>query len=360
MVLLPTLSFVAYFLACVWHDRPFCTRATPAEIIRIAAGVAFAGWVHPALGLLALVSAGWWFWWGFRRAQGGLLWPTIAMMWWLGQHAPTGALQATLVMFLVVGIFQVAVAWIQRGGIRLFPFPGYPVHGTIGHRTGFGIYLALLIPLGFFTDYGWWLTLIYVSGIVLAQSSVAASAAWVGLVVVHPGLAWTILLVPLIAAGRLVERQAPGTDLRGQWHLGPWCLKPIAWSPPGRPRDDPWALRWGIWTSTWARCWSWPHWLIGHGPTAFRQDATHWTQTDQLREAYHEAHNDYLELWYDYGAVGFLCFAWLVVSVGVGMTMGPALGTLAALALAMLANFPLSVTPLVTLGFFALLLGMIR
>ena len=354
LMLLPTLSFLAYFFAALWHNQPFSTRETPATVIRIAVGILFAGWVHPALGALAALQAYWWLRHGFTRLLGGTLWPTIALMWWLAMQAPAWAYSATLAFFLAAGVMQTLFAILQWRGWHLFPFPGYPVHGTIGHRTGLGIFLALLTPLAFATDYGWLLVGWYGAGIALSRSTVATGAMALGLLVANPGAWWLLPFSPLLALGRLIERHAPGTRLDGQLHLGRWALKSMFWSPPGRPADDTWALRAGIWRSTWRRSWTWPHWLLGHGARAFSHDARGWTASDGLREVYNEAHCDYLELGYDYGLLGLGLLAWAMVGLVGWPGGGAAAGVLVALAVAMAANFPISVTPLVAVAFFVL------
>lgn len=357
VISLPLLPLLAYLCALCWHGRPWSTRDVPSAAFRILTGVAFATWVHPVLGAFAALAAWHWLRTGWTLAPGGTLWPVIAMATWLGWQAPAWALDATLAGLLASGVVQVLIACSQWKGTQgLFYVPMMGPHGTIGHRTGFGIYLALLAPMGFATDYGWALCAVYALGIMLSRSTVAVAAFAAGLVVVQPWVLWFAPLAPLLALGRLIERHSPTANLGDRWHLGRWCFQPIFYSPPGRPRDDSWWLRTSVWKATLAESTkTWTGLLLGHGAGSFRISGRKWMGRYALREIYQEAHNDYLEKFYEYGAAGGLITLYAAAVLLDRVSPSPYLGVLAATAVAMLANFPLSVAPLVSVAWFALM-----
>ena len=357
ILVLPLLPLLAYLMALVWAGRAWSTRDVPSAAFRIVVGVAFATWVHPVLGGFAALAAWHWLRSGWTLAPGGTLWPVIAMATWLGWQSPQWAIDATLAGLLAGGVVQVLIAltqwWSPRG---LFWVPLMGPHGTIGHRTGLGILLAFLAPLAFTTDYGWWLAGVYAIGIILSRSTVAVAAFGMGLVVVQPWLLWLAPLAPLLALGRLVERHAPGVDFGDRWHVGRWCFQPIFYSPPGRPRDDSWWLRTSIWRAVWRE--STRTWLgvwLGHGAGSFRITSRKWMGRYGLREIYQEAHNDYLEKFYEYGVAGVILSVLAMGSLADHIGWTPWTATLIAVATAMLANFPLSVAPLVSVAWFVLM-----
>jgi len=247
-----------------------------------------------------------------------------------------------------VGIVQVAMGLGQRAHVRwvLATRPGM-VHGTIGHRTGYGIYLAMLMPLALGmlpAPWGWVVVGIYGVGVVLSDSMVAALAATGGLLWMAPGLWAGVVGFGVIGA---LYRFGPNAITRARLPQTPWwyCVMGVA---------KPWVGRVAVWRATWPRIWLWPYWLIGHGAGSFQLEARRWMSRAGLKEVYAEAHNDYLETLYEYGVLGY------VALVGMGWTLWSTLqggsafvGMLLAAAVAMTLNFPLRVAPTATLALVA-------
>src|SRR3989304_5802032 len=107
---------------------------------------------------------------------------------WLGLLVPAWAFQTALWLTLSVGIVQVAmgvVQWRQWPRLRLWVLATREgmIHGTLGHRTGYGIYLAMLTPLALGIvpwPWNWALVGVLSVGVLLSNSLVAGLAMTIG------------------------------------------------------------------------------------------------------------------------------------------------------------------------------------
>jgi len=336
LIVLVLLPIAAFGLAALFPGRPFSTRDVPSDLYRMLTGTLFAGWVDPGLGVLAAAGCVWWWIKGWPRISGGLLWPFVAMGVLLGTTAPQWAIDLWLTALLVFGVVQTALGVCQYFKLPVF-LDGTNIHGTFGHRTGLGIYLALLIPLGFLTDYGVPLALVYAVGVFLSRSSVATAAASAGVLWVIPE-AWLYAL-PVILGAMGYRMVKIGHHPRG-WkfrHLG----------------DSVFARR-RIWEVTARKCVaSWSQILVGAGHGAFQQRARTWVRSENVMtgEVYNEAHNDYLEMFYEYGLLGVLVLGWWAYRYGPALGLSdPLTGAALALGVACLANFPTRVATLATVA----------
>ena len=328
IALLP-LAIVAVALA--WKSRAWSTREVPGAAFRLGIGALFAASVVPAWGLLAAQAAAWWWVRGWVIRSGGLLWPTAAAVMWMGLQAPQSTIDVGIVLALAMGVVQSALAVSQWRAWPILYVPGQ-VMGTIGHRTGLGIYLGALIPLSFLTSYGWLLTLAYLPGLVLARSSVGWLTAAAGLMWVWPQW-WPLALVAMVGGtfhrfikwnGGKVKSRILGDTLRARMHV--WSV--------------------ALWKTQ-----RWPFWLVGHGGDSFHEDGRTWIHNHKLSEEYKEAHNDYVEFVYEYGLVGVVALGWYVASIHAGLHVGdPVTGVLVGLAVASAGNFPVRVAPIVGLA----------
>lgn len=346
LVMLPCLCYV---MALARPGVPYHTREIPADAFRLLAGPVFCFLVDPSLGLLAAVSSWWWAWYGYTRVAGGTFWPTVAMAVWIGLHGPAWTLDLAIAGLLAMGVVQAAGGIAQWFRVPFFLTAEGMIHGTFGHRTGLGIYLAMLIPLAFSTSAWPVLVPLYVVGIALSMSSVAVAAAVAAVLVVTPVPWWSIAaLGVLVACPRVLKIRRHGDTVSVKFrHLGDSC----------RARS-------AIWGATWRRSLRFPTWLVGAGAGAFGLHARTWIQSERLEhthEVYSEAHNDWLETWYEYGLVGVIALAFWLWRFGAGLHLGdPVTGSLAALGVAMIANFPLRVTNLAVTGLILVLVVMRR
>ena len=336
------LPLCAFTLAWFIPGRQFSTRDVPSDLYRMATGAVFAWWVDPGFGLLAAAGMVWWWAKGWPRISGALLWPFVAMGVFLGLQAPAWALSVWLTALLLFGLVQTGIGVAQYFKLPVF-LDGTNIHGTFGHRTGLGIYLALLIPLGFLSDYGLVLAGVYFIGVFLSRSSVATVAAAAGMLWVVPQ-AWGLVLPAFAAA--LGYRMLKIGNQPGGWkfrHLG----------------DSVFARR-RIWQVTLSRSVrSWPQILHGAGHGAFQQQARTWVRSEQCLtgEVYNEAHNDYLEAWYEYGLLLVVVLGWWTYRYGPALGFSdPLTGSGVARGVAALATCPTRVATRATV---ALMVGVL-
>lgn len=331
MTFLPIL--LALLPLAIWAavlSRPghlFSSRSVPADVARVAVVTSFVCWVNPWWGVCAALSMGHWMFHGYRRSEGAWLWPTLAMAAALGITAPASALQVAVGIALCLGVFEVLLAVLQWQGYCL----GQPIHGTIGHRTGLGMYLAILMPLAFLTPYAWILVPIYLAGLFVSKSAVAWAAMTAGLLVVSSSHAYW--LIPVAAVGIGFRAVTYGSGRFWHIHLG-----------------DSFNARWRLWKVTLFHTRRWPYWLIGHGANTWSTESRQWVGRFALREVYAEAHNEYVEHVYEYGVVGSAAMVGFAVSLAPAMHRAdPWTGSLAALLVGCVAQFPLKVAPILGL-----------
>lgn len=203
------------------------------------------------------------------------------------------------------------------------------------------------MPLGFLTPFGLPLAVVFAVVLWLTPSAVAAVAATAGLLVVFPGPWLPALALGAVLAGRRLLCYRP--EERWWRRVGLTTIETVT------------VHRRAIWRSTWNDVWSWPEWLIGHGPGGFRANSSRWFRTGRLREFYGEAHNDWLEALYEWGILGLLAVAWWAWRTREAWTLGdPLTGAMVAFGVAMLGSFPLKVAPLAALALLLVILAMRR
>jgi len=331
-ILIALLPLAIVAVAVAWRGRAWSTREVPGVAFRLGIGTLFAACVVPAWGLLAAQAAAWWWVRGWVIRSGGLLWPTAAAVLCVGLQSPQGGIDFGIALALAMGIAQSALAINQRyEWIPFFLVPGQVV-GTLGHRTGLGIYLGMLMPLAFTTDYGWYLVVLYLPGLIVARSSVGYGAAATGLMWVQPHL-WSIAALGMTLG--ILHRFV-------KWNGG--HVRP-------RLLSDAWRARASVWIVALWKTQRWPFWLIGHGGDSFHEDGRTWIYNHKLSEEYKEAHNDYIEFLYEYGVLGVGALVWFAWSMRAGVHWGdPATGVLAGMAIASLGNFPVRVAPIIGLA----------
>jgi hypothetical protein len=306
---------------------PWNTRTVPARMLGGGIGVLFAASVLPPLGWLAAMGLAWWWVRGFHLATGGVLWPTAAMGIWLGLQAPGWAHHWALAFLLAGGVFQTLLVSLNAARVQVL-YSGM-LAGTIGHRTGVGIYLGLLTPLAFLSPYPWPLITVYVVGLVISRSLVGWVTAAVGLLWVQPHL-WgpVVIMVILGAIHRFMK-----------WNEG---------HPKERICSDAWKARFAVWQGAFRAIQVWPYWFVGRGADSFHVDGRRWTSKGGFSEEYKEAHNDYVEFIYEYGVLGVAGILWLAWYMAPGLRWGdPVTGAMLGFAAASLGNFPVRVAPIV-------------
>ena len=343
-LLLALLPLAAYSMALTRKGRAWHTRHVPADAFSLATCIAVAGWVDLSFGILAALSVGWWVWKGWERRPGATLWLSVAGAVWMGRAAPPELIHAALSLVLAVGVIESLVMLGQWLDVPI-PIMKAPkdhlagrVVGNIGHRTGAAVYIAVLVPLAFLTDYWWLLVPVYGLGLVLAPAFDAALAMTAGLLIVAPSSWWVVFLIGM-----------------GLWTLRVLMCRTAGepmWQTFGRfsPRHmDTWKTRRIIWRTTARRLRRWPAWLVGYGAGSFQMHARTWRRSTRLKEVFNEAHNDWLELSYEYGLLGMAAIGFWIWRMP-WATGDPITGSAGALGVAMLGNFPIRVAPIAAVG----------
>lgn len=324
------LALLPLAIWCAVLSRPgrlFSSRAVPADVGRILVVTTFVTWVNPWWGVCAALSMGHWMFHGWRRSEGAWLWPTLAMAAALGTRASETALMTAVYVALSLGVCEVILAVLQWSGYFMSPI----IHGTIGHRTGLGMYLAILLPLAFLTPYGWALAAIYAVGLFVSRSLVAWASAAAGMLLYVPEAAYWVLPVAALGAGLRAVTYGQGRF----WHIH---------------LGDSFTARWNLWKVALWYTRKWPHWLIGHGANTFATESRQWVGRFRLKEVYQEAHNEYVEHVYEYGVLGSAAMVGFAASLGPAMhSRDPWTGSLTALAVGCVAQFPLKVAPILGL-----------
>lgn len=325
--LLIALVPLAIVLVCVAKPiYPWNTRHVPARALGGGIGVLFAASVLPPLGWLATQGLAWWWVRGWHLATGGVLWPTAAMGIWLGVQAPPWALHWALALMLGVGVFQSVLIWANYYKLPIM-YTGV-LAGTIGHRTGVGIYLGLLVPLAFLTPYGWYFLPVYVAGLFISRSVIGWATAGVGLLWVHPYLWGPIIIVMILGAMHRFLK----------WNEG--NIKQRIFMDSIRARTV-------VWQTALLAVKPWPYWFVGRGADSFHIDGRRWTAHGHFDDEYKEVHNDYIEFLYEYGLVGVVGLLWLGWYLAPGLRWGdPVTGAALGFAVASLGNFPVRVAPI--------------
>ncbi len=340
--LIAMLPIAIVAVAMAWKGRAWNTREVPGAAFRLGIGALFAACVVPAWGLLAAQAAAWWWVRGWVIRSGGLLWPTAAAVMYLGLQAPQESIDLGITLALAMGTLQSIVAINQRFEfVPALLLGKRQIFGTLGHRTGLGIYLGMLVPLAFYASSPWsWLLIAsYAPGIFLARSSMGYAAAAVGLWVAQPSL-WPLggAVLALGALHRFVKRNGPGKVKQ-------------------RLLFDSWRARSHVWLIALWKTQQWPFWLVGHGGDSFWEDGRTWIYNHKLSEEYKEAHNDYVEFLYEYGLLGVVAMVWYAYSIHSGLHLSdPATGALAGMLVASVGNFPVRVAPIVGLAALCLII----
>lgn len=211
------------------------------------------------------------------------------------------------------------------------------VHGTFGHPTLYGAFLALLVPTA-----APWLIPVFLGGVALSGSYVALMAALVGLAVrcrSSWGIRWALVTaLPVLTwwTFRMVTDPA-----------GAWRAKSL----------DSLGGRLGAWQTAWAGMdASWWALLFGYGPGSWYRlvPAMQIERNPAQMEVFYQAHNEALQLLFEGGLVALgLLAAWVLSHPPLWRAPGVwALGVLC------LGTFPFHVAPVAATALLVLGLGL--
>ena len=315
-------------------DALQAVRETPRVVLLVAVTLLASAWVVTvdrwlgaflALVTLQAVRLPW------ALLESTVLWTATGVLVLLAARRLTPRLRRVVVAALVIAaVAEIGYAALQLArwdplwlGWTRAPHALF-VHGTLGRSGYLGLYLALVAPLDPLA-----LAPVFLVGAVLAKSALPAVALGVGLVVRAPRVWWTW-------AGSAVALAAV------------WLVRGEVARPALENRLGAWVLGWQTW-------WDTNLWL-GVGPGTWPLVVPLLQRERGLGEVFTlGAHNDYLQLGFEYGLLGLAClagFAWAHRRAW----RGPYRGALAALALVGVGWFPWHLAPTAMTG--ALVLGL--
>lgn len=303
----------------VYRDRAILVASVPLLIWLLlhypAFGIIFAllAWHHHTYGELQKLL-----WWtGFN------LWTFILAWWILIQSLPASRVTILVVGLVLAGVVQCCFAVVDAvvfWNYRLRGQKGVGVIGSLGNRTYLGAYLAILLPLVAVADL-WYLFLFFLLGIFLTHSRGAYIAALSGLLISWP-MSVPILIMALILV-----------------YVSCWQLIPTSsiFQSMGRIK---------VWMLAAYQVGKWPYWLVGYGFGRWSERATRNTLRYSDKESFAHVHNDWLQLFYEYGILGILALSILIWTMLPQLTLDRSLtGCVVSLGVVSLFTFPHHVGP---------------
>ncbi len=206
---------------------------------------------------------------------------------------------------------------------------GNALHGSMGTRFFCGLLLAQALPLA-----PVWAMPILAGGLIATSSATALLAATAGMLVAYPAaMGWVVGSAVPVAFGVVALRN--GLQSFSDWRQT-GCH---GFSDGLGERGVLWCLTWARWTRL-----AWPDRLIGRGHDAFSTHGRWWAHGPLTRVHLH-ACNDGLQSLLEVGLVGLGLLLTLVglAVVGHGHLGDPLTGTLVAILVGSLIQFPLHV-----------------
>lgn len=314
VLLLPLLALSPFFCADAGPGWPSMVRDRLLLVMAWTATAVLA-WTEPALAVFVGVIL---CHWRTRADMPAIVTITAGISLYLTARALPPDWFAFVIWVIVLAVsVQVTLALIQVTRARLDGQSRHVVResarGTVGNRVVLGCLCAMALPLAG----GPWLAVI-VLGLLLTRSFSALVAAATATVVLWPQAWWMILVV---GAGGWAftqrHRPTPVSGMHARLVLAALCwktLKRASW----RPR------------------------LLGMGSGAFFRYSKWWLSHKQTTELFKHAHNDAVQVGFEWGALGLLaCVAFTATGFARGAWGDPMTAALAAVAANALFQFPL-------------------
>jgi hypothetical protein len=282
--------------------------------------------VEPGLGLLFGLAV--WHWTSRYQLPGVLVLAVACLLYTAIKYGPPPV--EFTVRYAIVATAVVQALWgaCQHVRARREHWPvdrmRECVHGSTGNRVVLATLCAMALPLA--------PPLVMPAlllGLFVSISYVGIIAAGVGLALVYP-TAWPLALAFALAI--------------------PWV---VYWR--GRPSDS-WSSRALVWELSLRTLWaqrSWTTRLLGFGHGALRARGKWWCARAQTAQHFRDAHNDVVQVTFEYGLLGLAAVLLWAASVARGVALeDPLTGALAAGVISALGQFP-SYLPQVSLAMLA-------
>ena len=267
---------------------------------------------------------------GVYSLHGIALWSFILVLWLFVKHLSLEYLSLLLASLVLAGLVQCLLAIVDFGTFSYWRWKGKsltPICGTLGNRTYLAAYLSILVPLVARRETVL-IFLIFVIAILLCSSRGAVPALVAGVSVAN----WEFgkIMIPLGVI--FVVLMLP-------WkHMDIFKSSSILDSFRGRLK---------VWAIAITATLEWPYILIGRGHNSFCQKAIFWMPQYGSKEGFVHAHNDYLQLFYEYGLAGVGALMVVFWQLSSSMYLGGSLtGSAVAIAVISLTTFPNHIAPI--------------
>lgn len=256
---------------------------------------------------------------GYESLASLALWTVIFAMWLLFQQLSNAQMEIVIVGIVLAGVVQSILAMVDFVNLKIGKNGRVPVCGSLGNKTYLAAYLTIIAPL-VANPKTWHVFLILSVGILITGTRIYPIVYLICTALVWPKAALAILPIFLLV---LIKnfRDLPSIT------------------------KDSMPIRGNVWRLTFER--GKEHWFMGRGYNSFSKSSFKWSGLYDLKEVFVHAHNDYLQLFYEYGLVGIAALIIFAIPIVRNMHAGSGLtGSVVAIALCALFSFPTHIAPI--------------
>jgi len=261
-----------------------------------------------------------------EHIRGVVIWIAVFIGWLLIRSLTLEQMGIVITAIVLSAVMQALLVIMDFGTALYYRSQGKsmsPISGTLGNRTYAAAYLAIVCPL-MATKETWLIFAILTLGLACALSRAAVPAWFVGVVIASPKL-WPVLAI-----------------------LGVVTFCGIFFSPLLSSFRDAQRDRFRVWVTAVRHASKWPSWLVGYGYDSFSKATMKISIRGGMKEGFVHCHNDYIQLFYEYGLLGCLAASWLFYQfLFPYMVIGsPLTGSIAAIMVISMATFPHHIAPI--------------
>jgi len=259
--------------------------------------------------------------------HGVALWGCVVALWFITRSLPNKEILITSI--ILAGLGQTCFALVDASVMSYNKRVGKryePTQGSLGNRINLGAFLAIILPLVASWD-TWYLFIPMFIGLILSTSRGAILGGIFGSVIAWPQVGF--YLMPVFAVVwcfvwlKFVE-SALADSFRARLAIAELAIR--------------YALRW-------------PYWLVGYGFNSFNKKSLIWftiyREKVSLHEGFAHVHNDYIQVFFEYGLVGLIALSSFAYSLAPYMSLGdPLTGCAVSIAIISFIMFPNHIAPI--------------
>lgn len=331
MLIVPLIGFYTPIFPDGWtiyRDRTLLILSVPLLVAMFL--------IEPAFGLIFSVMLTH-YRFKLEDIHGVAIWTFVFIMWFWLTRLDKQYVPLILTAVVLGACTQIGFAFTDFINLHLRKRKGEsetPVCGSLGNRTYLAAYLAIVAPIVAVPKL-WWLLLIFFIGVLVCASRGGLLAFIAGLLVAWPKMA---ILTTLAGGGILLAML---------FRHNIFLLNPVLASASAKKQIlNTIKSRKQIWLLTLAHTLRWPQWLVGHGFNSFNKHGLKWVSQYGMKEGFMHAHNDGLQLFFEYGLLGLIALGLFVWRLSSHMAFGHSLtGSAAALFVVSMFTFPHHIGP---------------